>query len=373
MNVKNLKLAKTTASDSFYRLSDQYHLQNFAKMRFTSLIYLPVVGTFLLMWLFQKLVLVNLVDRKVRIQAKGRFGSILVLPWFLFPLITVILGLIMFLNPLYADWFAETKVLIMLLPWLLIVIYSPGMNSFMIYRFNWIMRIDRNIKFPEDFKPYRNSEIVNNQKYFEKLWGVKNKKQTRYFFSQDLSSIHTTETTTNYTNSDVDEVMEYSIDMKPKIPFAPKIRLYNSQNDFYERYQNTSFPFAYLFNYFSFLGSLSQKAINDKLIDLSRKLSRLVTLNWFLDLLISISFFVFLTSIYTGYSYIPSLSNSSNLDNLILVPSGAIYEVKSIILHYVYCLIFILSFASMSILRNIIVKNIGLKWCQKEYLSNFRK
>ncbi|WP_371246545.1 hypothetical protein ACA758_00825 [Mycoplasmopsis agassizii] len=336
-------------------------------MKFSKLIYLPIVGTFLLMSLFQKMVLVNLVDRKIRVQAKGKIGLLLTLPWVLLPFLITVIGLILFLMNPSEKLFIEIKVVIMLVPAMFLIPYSSAMSGFIIFNLSKILKLDKYIKFSPDFKPYKNSEIIDNNNYFKNLWNIRNKKLNRYFFSESLKSVQSNEITSNYTNSNVDEKLEYTIDMSLKIPFAPKVRFYDSRSDFYERFQDFTFPFSYLFNYFSFLGALIQKSINDKLISLSKKISMLVALNWVLDILISTSFFIFLVSIYTSFSYLDNISNTSDLNNLTTVPSGAVYEIKSIILHYVYSLIFIIIFAVISILRNRIVKNIAIKWCQLAY------
>ncbi|PAF54709.1 hypothetical protein [Mycoplasmopsis agassizii] len=357
-----------------YKMSDQYHLLNFVNTKFTKFIYIPLIGTLLFLSLFKRMVVVNLVDRGLRYRYSRAISLRLSMHWVLFIPITIAIILLLFIWPVTRlEMLFEWKLLYISIPFLVALVSSPFFVLFVVKNIAKILEVDKNIKFASDFKPYRNSQILNNENYFKILAKSVNKKQTTYFLSENLKSINENEVSVNYTYSKVDEIRE----VRPYIgdPLNPLsyIKYKTSWNQQLEKSLNKSFPLSNLFNYFNFLSNLNQKAINDQMINLSKKLSKLITINWIIDVLISLGLFIFLSSIYTSFSYLPSIPNTTDIENISLVSTGALYEVKNIILHYVYCLVFVISFAGLSIVRNWYVKTLAVKLCQQEYIRNFKK
>ncbi|SMC15968.1 hypothetical protein SAMN02745179_00175 [Mycoplasmopsis agassizii] len=363
INVKTNVLNKkeNLEKDIFYRLSDQYHLNKFLQTKFSWLIYLPIVGTFLLISLFQKQVLVNLIDRKLISKGKTKFMIFLALPFIVFALITMILAFILFLHPNLSIWTVESRIWILLFVDLFLLFWSSATNRIVIQNLASVLNIDETIDFPDDFEPYFNSQIIDNGKYFKNLYSSRNKRLNRYSLSENLKSIHEVEINSDYRKSLFADKKEYKLWDENKATLS---RFTKS-----DKKKDLSIPFSWFFNYFSFVGTLNQKAINDKKISLSKKLNNLILINWIFDILVTISLFVFLSSIYTGFSYLQNLSGASDLNNTVLVSNDFIYNVNDVILHWIYFLLFVLSFSVVSLFRNIIVKSVAIKWCTKEYLN----
>ncbi|PAK21457.1 hypothetical protein CJJ23_01540 [Mycoplasmopsis agassizii] len=356
----------------FYKMSDQYHLLSFADTKFTKLIYIPLIGTILFLSLFKRIVVVNLVDRGLRYKYARGMSLRLLIHWILFIPITIAITLLLFIWPVTRfEMLFEWKLLYISIPFLVAIVSSPFLVLYVVKNIAKILEVDKNIKFASDFKPYRNSQILNNENYFKILAKSINKKQTMYFLSESLESKNENEVSVNYTYSKVDDVIEVTPYIGGPLNPLSYVKYKTSGNQQLEKSLNKSFPLSNLFNYFNFLSNLNQKAINDQMINLSKKIVKLVTINWIIDVLISLGLFIFLSSIYTSFSYLPSITNTT--ENISLVSTGVLYEVKNIILHYVYCLIFVISFAGLSIVRNWYVKTLAVKWCQQEYLRNFKK
>ncbi|WP_371246543.1 hypothetical protein ACA758_00815 [Mycoplasmopsis agassizii] len=358
----------------FFKLSDTYHLFNFANMKFTKLIYVPIIGSFLLLHIFKKMVLVNLADRWVRYNIGLRFNSsvmwLLILPIEVSIVTTIYLFVFGHLQK-EDPYLIDIKLLISFSPWLGYLFTTPLNNYIVVKSLHKILKINTGITFSSDFIPYYNSEIVNSFNWLKNLEKVSNKKMDKYFFSEELKSINQKEITTNYFNSElIDRIEHYTIYLGRLISIPIKT-IYYTRNQNYEKYSKKNFLFSWLFNYFTFIGLITQKAINDKIILLSKRLTKIIILNWFLDILFTVSLLVFLCSIFSSYSYLSSLENPDNAKQIVFVSSGARYELVDVILHFVYAFIFTFGYTIVSLIRNSYVKKYAIIIAQKAYLRNY--
>ncbi|PAK21458.1 hypothetical protein CJJ23_01545 [Mycoplasmopsis agassizii] len=375
MNNRDLENQNNWPSNVFYfKISDTYHLVNFANMKFTKLIYVPVIGTFLIFHLFKKIVLANLADRWVRYKISLRFnlsvGALMGLP---IPIsgVTATFLFIFALLKKEDPYLIDTKLLITFSPFLANLIITPINNYIVIKNIDKILSVDKNITFNHDFIPYYNSKINNNFNWLKNLEKVSNKRTGKYFFSEELKSINQKEITTNYFNSElIDRIEHYTIYLGRFVSIPIKT-IYYTRNQNYEKYYKKNLLFSWLFNYFTFIGLITQKAINDKMLLLSKRLTKIIILNWALDILFTVSLLVFLCSIFSSYSYLTSLQNPENAKLAVFVSSGAKYELVGVILYFVYAFIFTFGYTIVSLIRNSYVKKYAIRIAQKAYLRNY--
>ncbi|PAF54710.1 hypothetical protein [Mycoplasmopsis agassizii] len=374
MNNSDLVNQNNWPSNVFYfKLSDTYHLVNFANMKFTKLIYVPVIGTFLIFHLFKKMVLTNLADRWVRYNIGFRFNvSVGALMGLAIPIsgVTATFLFIFALLKKEDPYLIDTKLLITFSPFLANLIITPINNYIVIKNLDKILCIDKNLVFEPDFIPYYNSKINNNFNWLKNLEKVSNKRTGKYFFSEGLESINQKEITTNYFNSElIDRIEHYTIYLG-RFGGIPIKTVYYTRNQNYEKYYKRNLLFSWLFNYFTFIGLITQKAINDKMTLLSKRLTKIIIWNWVLDILFTVSLLVFLCSIFSSYSYLSSLENPDNAKQIVFVSSGARYELVDVILHFVYAFIFTFGYTIVSLIRNSYVKKYAIRIAQKAYLRN---